>query len=545
VPPLPRLQLALGLPKDHRVGALALSSNGRVIAYTTDASGFSQIAVRSLEAGNSVLLEGTAGAHHPFFSPDGEWLGFFADGKLRKVPAHGGTVQDICDAPVDSAGGSWNADNRIVFAPLDGRGLVTVDARGGRPEPLTHINTAEGELAHGWPHFLPEDDGGLVFTIARREKDPRIAVLPPDTSVPRQLLPAHGAVQYMSGHLVYAFIGRLYALRFDASTLEARGGPTPLADDVAVSPRGFDALGQSAFATSREGLIAYLPGFEQQPANALVWVQRDGTASTFPSPAGVHETPRVSPDGTHVAMVIRSGPFSREVWVLELLSGRRTKLTADGSQNHSPVWSPDGRELAFASNRTGLQSIFVQSVAAKREPRLLLGGQDTHIPASWSRATLAFYEVYGSAGRDIWIHLPDGRARPVVATPANERAPALSPDGRWMAYTSDGSGTDEIYVQSVDGGTPARVSLNGGTEPVWSRDGGELFYRHAEEMFAVPIVTDPVFQPGEPVRLFARDFQMDPGDNLPNYDVAPDGRFLMVRRTDDPVDLRVILNWQR
>jgi serine/threonine-protein kinase len=545
--PLPaRLELALGLPKGHRVGALTLSLNGRVIAYTTDVEGVSQIAVRSLDASNPVLLEGTEGAHHPFISPDGGWVGFFADGKLRKTPTDGGTVQDICDAPVDSAGGSWSVDDRIVFAPLDGRGLVAVDARGGRPAPLTRINAAEGELAHGWPHFLPENTA-LIFTIARRDKDPRIAILPPGTSVPRQLLPVHGAVQYVSsGHLVYALIGRLFALRFDASTLESRGGPIPLAESVAASPRGFDALGQSTFAASRDGLVAYLPGSEQEPTNELVWVERDGTASTLTSSTVVHETPRLSPNGAQLAMVIRNGPFNRDVWVHDVLGGRRTKLTDEGSQNHSPVWSPDGREIAFASNRTGLQSIFVQPVTGIRAPRLLLGGEDTHNPASWSRhATLAFYEVYGSAGRDIWLRLPDGHTRPVVATPANERAPALSPDGRWMAYTSDGSGTDEIYVQSVDGGTPVRVSSTGGTEPLWSRDGRELFYRHADQMFAVPIVTDPSFQPGVAVRLFARDFQLDPGDNLPNYDVAPDGRFLMVRRTDDPVDLRVILNWQR
>jgi serine/threonine-protein kinase len=387
----------------------------------------------------------------------------------------------------------------------------------------------------------------LIFTIGRREKDPRIAILPPGTSVPRQLLPVHGAVQYVSsGHLVYAFIGRLFVLGFDASTLESRGGPIPLSESVAASQRGFDALGKSTFTTSRDGLVAYLPGSDQEPTNELVWVERDGTTSTLMPSTGAHETPRLSPDGTQVAMVIRNGPFSRDIWVQEVLGSRRTKLTAEGSQNHSPVWSPDGREIAFASNRTGLQSIFVQPVAASRAPRLLLGGEDTHNPASWSRnATLAFYEVYGSAGRDIWLHLPDGHTRPLVATPANERAPALSPDGRWMAYTSDGSGTDEIYVQSVDGGTPARVSSAGGTEPLWSRDGRELFYRHADQMFAVPIVTNPSFQPGVAVRLFARDFQLDPGDNLPNYDVAPDGRFLMVRRTDDPVDPRVVLNWQR
>jgi serine/threonine-protein kinase len=539
------MELSLGLPKDHRVRALTLSPDGRYIAYTTDLTGISQIAVRSLDRAQSVTVEGTTGAHHPFFSPDGRWLGFFADGKLRKVPVEGGMVRDVCDAPVDSAGGTWSSDNRIVFAPLDGRGLVAVGADGGNPKLLTRVDTGQGELAHGWPHFLP--DSGLIFTIARRDKDPRIAVLGPEASTPRLLLPVHGPVQYLSsGHLVYGFIGRLFALAFDTSTLESHGGPIPIADNVAVSPRGFDALGTATFAASRDGVVAYLPSSEEEPTNELVWVQRDGTASALPSSTGVHETPRLSPAGAQVAVVVRNGPFSRDVWVLDVASGRRTKVTNEGSQNHSPVWAPDGRRLAFASNRSGLQSIYVQPVAPTGAVRLLMGGQDTHNPASWSRTqTLAFYEVYGSAGRDIWFYLPDGRARPVVATPANERAPALSSDGQWMAYTSDSSGTDEIYIQSVNGGPPTQISVNGGTEPVWSRDGRELFYRRADQMIAVPIVTTPSLQVGSAARLFTHDFQLDPGDNLPNYDVAPDGRFLMVRRTDPPVEPTIVLNWQR
>ncbi len=541
----PRMELVLGLPEEHRVQALTLSPDGRFIAYTTNAAGPSQVAVRSLDTNKPVLLDGTTGAHQPFFSPDGRWLGFFADGKLRKIPTEGGAAQDVCDAPVDSAGGAWSADHRIVFAPLDGRGLVTVDADGGKPEILTRIDMSQGEIAHGWPHFLPAS-GGLIFTIARRDKDPRIAVLEPDASAPRLLLPAHGPVQYVSsGHLVYSFIGRLFALAFDASTHQSQGGPIPIAAGIQASPRGFDALGQAVFGASRNGVIAYLPGSAEAPTNELVWVARDGSTAAVPSPTGVYETPRVSPAGMHVAVVVRNGPFSREVWVHELSNGRRTKLTSEGSQNHSPVWSPDGRELAWASNRSGLQSVYVQPVAGNHQARLLLGGQDTHNPASWSRpGTLAFYEVYGSAGRDIWLHFPDGRTRPVVATPANERAPALSPDGQWIAYTSDSSGTDEIYIQSVDGGPSSRVSLNGGTEPMWSRDGRELFFRHADHMMAAPIVTKPSLQAGTAVRLFTRDFQLDPGDNLPNYDVAPDGRFLMVRRTDAPVDLTIVLNWQ-
>ncbi len=426
-PPPPRMELVLGLPNDHRVHALTLSPDGRLMAYTTDAGGPSQIALRSLDTTKPVLLEGTTGAHHPFFSPDGRWLGFFADGKLRKIPTEGGTARDVCDAPVDSAGGAWRADHRIVFAPLDGRGLVTVDADGGKPEILTRLDTAQGEIAHGWPHVLPES-GGLIFTIARRDKDSRIAVLGPDASAPRLLLPAHGPARYVSsGHLVYSFIGRLFALAFDVSTLESQGGPIPIADDVQASPRGFDALGQAVFDASRGGVVAYLPGSEEAPTNELVWVARDGSAEGLSSPTGVHETPRVSPTGTHVAVVVRNGPFSRDVWVHELSSGRRTKLTNEGSQNHSPVWAPHGRELAWASNRYRPAEHLCSAAGCQ--------SRGTAPARRAGHAQSGLVESYGNTGflRSLWFR----------------RTRYLAPPPRWSHATSRGHVRQRARARAV------------------------------------------------------------------------------------------------
>jgi serine/threonine-protein kinase len=547
-PPSPPVRLTLGLPKDVRVRELALSPDGTQLAYTAELDGPPQLYLRSLARFDSVSLDGTTGAHTPFFSPDGRWLAFFADGKLRKVPVQGGGVQDVCDAPIDSAGGTWGADDQIVFAPLDGRGLVKVPATGGMLQTFTKIDTPAGEIAHGWPHLLPRQTG-LVFTIARKNRDPRIAVVGPNDTAPRLLLPVNGPVHYeSSGRLVYSFSGQLFALQFDLATLRGQGTFAPIARDVAGSPRGFDALGFSMFTVSLNGVLAYLPGTQDDPANHLVWVDRNGKSISLSDVAAPHQTPRLSPDGARVAVVARDGPFSRDIWIEDVASHRRRKLTTEGSANHSPVWSPDGRELAFASNRSGSQNLYVQKMTpAHAGVRPLSSGDGTYNPTSWpQRATFAFYEVSPATGRDIWLRLEDGRQRPLVVTPANERSPVLSPDGQWLAYTSDASGTDEIYVESIADQKTERVSAGGGTEPMWSRDGRELFYRRADQMMVVPILTSPSFRAAPAMRLFERAYERDPGDNLANYDVAPDGRhFLMLQRTDLPSDVRIILNWGR
>jgi eukaryotic-like serine/threonine-protein kinase len=547
-PPSPPVRLTLGLPKDVRVRALALSPDGAQLAYTAELEGPPQLYLRSLDRFDSVGLEGTTGAHTPFFSPDGRWLAFFADGKLRKVPVQGGNVQDVCDAPTDSAGGTWGVDDQIVFAPLDGRGLVKVPANGGLPQALTKIDVPAGEIAHGWPQLLPSQTG-VLFTIARKNRDPRIAVLGPTDTAPRLLLPVNGPVHYASsGHLVYSFSGQLFALQFDLSTLRGRGTFATIAHDVAGSPRGFDALGFSMLTVSLSGVLAYLPGTQDDPPSQLVWVDRDGRASILSDVVARHQTPRLSPDGARVAVVTQDGPFSRDVWIEDVASHRRIKLTAEGSANHSPVWSPDGREVAFASNRSGSQNMFVQKIPpAHDDVRPLSSGDGTYNPTSWrQRRTLAFYAVNAATGRDIWLRLEDGRQQPLIVTPANERSPVLSPDGQWLAYTSDTSGTDQIYVESIADRKTQQVSAGGGAEPMWSQDGQELFYRRADQMIAVPIRTIPSFRVAPATRLFERTFERDPGDNLANFDVAPDGRhFVMLKRSDPPSDIRIILNWGR
>lgn len=521
---------------------LTISPDARLLAYAGDVGGETAIYLRPLDVAEPRVLDGTSGGRHPFFSPDGRWIGFFASDALKKVSVDDGTVRDVSAAPDGSAGASWGPDGRIVFAPLGGRGLMVVDADGGEPRGLTDVDVGEGEVAHGWPHVLP-GGAGIVFTIASVGREPRIAVLGPDDEAPRVLLPVHGHAQYVSsGHLVYGYLGRLMALSFDLTTLEGGGAPRTIAAALSGSPLGFDTLGAAVFATSPTGVISYLPGTQAPPSNELVWVNRDGSSLRLPDSLGRQRTPRLSPDGSRVAIAVQEGQFGRQIWVADVDDGRRQILTREGGDNHSPVWSPDARELAFASNRLGPQNIFVRSSTPGGTARRLLATGGVHNPGSWRGSRLAFYEVTGTTGRDIWLRDDDGTTRPVVATPADERAPALSPDGGWLAYTSDESGTDEVYVRALVGGDAIRVSRGGGTEPVWAPAGDELFHRRGDRMMATAIHVSPSLSVGATETLFSRAFDHDPGGNVPNYDVAADGRFLMLRRADVPRGLRVLLN---
>jgi serine/threonine-protein kinase len=548
--PLPAPQparLAIAIPPEERLDALAISPDSSLIVYAAEEGGRLQLYRRAFDRFGIERIPGTEGAHSPFFSPDSQWVGFFADGMLRKIRANGTSAfENICEAPIDSAGGTWGDDGTIIFAPLHGRGLVKVPATGGAPQPLTQPDRRAGEIAHGWPQALPQGKG-VLFTVSRRGRSSRIAVLPPGGGAPQLSLPTTGQARYVStGYLVFGLLGDLLAVPFDADQLRVRGSPFTLAKEL-KSSRGFDELERTWFSASQQGSLVYVPGMSDDPSSVLVWVDREGRATPLSTTPGLYQSPRLSPEGKWLAVAIRFGPMTRDIWVHDIARDTRVRLIMEGGDNQSPVWMPDGRGLTFASNRSGAQKIYTASVGGRAEPQLLLAGGTALNPSSWSRdgRLLAYYDVDPDQGRDIWLLARAGQAAPVLATTANERSPALSPDGRWMAYVSDESGADEVYVRSIEkADTTRRISEAGGTEPVWSRDGGEIFYRQGDRMMVVPVVVRPSLSLGSAQRLFERQYVLDPGGNMPNYDVSPDGqRFVMLQSTDHPSELRVVLNW--
>ena len=544
------VRFSLPAPADHQIAEIAVAPDGSGIAFAAYGDGRPQLFFRPLERARAVALPGTDGARRPFFSPDGRSIGFFADDELRHVSLDDGTVATVTDAPSDSAGGAWVDDATIVFAPLRGQGLMRVDADGGAPTALTAPDVRGGEIEHGWPSALP-DGAGLVFAVARRDRDTRMAVWSPDRDDGDWQLhfPMNGRARYVApGRLAYVLGEELLTVGFDLDALDVTGTPTVALEGVAASVADVSGLGTARFDVSTDGALAYLPA--PSPDNVLAWVDRTGRASpTAAQPvADRHRTPRLSPDGRQAAVVIRAGLLGHELWLEELPGGNRARLSTAGSDNRSPAWTRDGG-LSFASNREGPQNIFLTT------PRMRDGDDDgadrlitasiSQNPGAWTGdGRLAYYEV-GANGRDVLVRTADGTNTPLAATQADERSPAWAPDGRALAYVSDAAGFDQVYVQAYPpDGRELIVSPAGGTEPVWSCDGRQLFYRRGAEMLVADIeTTADALVPDAPRRLFERPFDVDLGSHLANYDVASDGRFLMLQPADPSREIRLVLAW--
>jgi Tol biopolymer transport system component len=531
--------------------AVALSPDGNHIAYVAREGLTQQVYVRaidSLEArpipGTEAPTGGTAWAE-PFFSPDSQWIGFFVGGKLKKVSVIGGPALTLCDSSLPS-GVSWGSQGMIAFAPGQIPFLQQVSDVGGAPQPLTRVE--KGETGHGWPEFLP---GGkaLLFGVATGGAwtNGQIAVQTVGAAEHRNLIQGGMYPHYApSGHLVYVQGGTLMAVPFDPERLAVTGAAGPIVEGILQSTTDGDAQ----YSFSATGTLAYVPGAAQSAQSKLVWINRNGAEQPLAAPEHAYINPRISPDGRRVAVGIIEQ--ERQIWLYDVSRGTLTRLTFQGNNNLAPFWTPDGKRIAFTSNKEGPRNLFWQLADGSGGLERLATSEDIQLPASWSPdgELLAFSDVNVSTGFDIWmLKLSDRKAQPFLETQFNESTPQFSPDGRWLAYVSDESGRKEIYVQPYPGpGGKWQISTEGGVEPLWNRNGRELFYRSGKKMMAVEIATKPSFSAGTPKRLFEGGYQLLPGISTPNYDVSPDGqRFLMLRPVGSaeaaPTQINVVLNW--
>jgi len=489
-------------------------------------------------------IPGTEGAVNPFFSPDAQWLGFFAGGKLKKVSVSGGAAQTLGNATYPG-GASWGSQGIIALAPTTVSVLQQVSDAGGTPEPLTRLE--KGELTHRWPEFLP---GGrtLLFAaspIVGNWINTRVAVQSAGTGERRNLVQGGTQPRYApSGHLVYAQGGNLMAVPFDPQRLGVTGAAVPMVEGVLQSSYS----GAAQYSISTTGALVYVPGSLQSTQRRLLWVSRSGAERPLAIPARAYRTPQLSPDGRRIAVTIEEQ--DSQVWLYDLARETLTRLTFGGSANIGSVWTPDGKRIAFQSNKEGPQSIFWQLADGSGGLERLTTSAYNPYPMSWSPdgQLLAFVEVSPTTGWDIWVlRLSDRKAEAFLQTPFNEGAPRFSPDGRWLAYISDESGRFEIYVQPYPGpGGKWLISTEGGTEPVWNPNGRELFYRSGGKMMAVDIATQPGFTASKPRVLFEGQYLPTPA-TAPNYDVSPDGqRFPMVKPSEAgeaaPTQINVVLN---
>ena len=512
---------------------LALTSDGSKLAYAAVQDDVQFAYVRALDRMDSTALRGTEGAENLFWSPDGQWVGFHADGSLQKVSLAGGLPVTLCQVNDVPTGASWGPDETIVFG--DGRqsSLLRVSADGGSPESVTVLKADEGEEAHLWPEVLPGGNGVLFTVSDGSPENNRVAVQSFAADEHRVLLEGTSARYVPTGHLVFARGSSLWTVPFDLDRLELSGTPIPILEGVLVTGGG-----ASQFTFSNDGSLIYAQGGEATGATqrTLVWVDREGREDPLGLDTGEYGSPRVSPDGMSVALGVRD-PDNSDVWMVDVARGTPSRVTTHAAQDGRPLWTPDGDRIVFASDRAGSNGLFWRTADGGGNAELLLAidGVDGLSASSWSPEgdVLVFQYVPQGTSFDIAVlSMDDDRAwEPLIQTAASEQTPAVSPNGLWMAYTSDETGEREVYVERFpDLGGKQRISTAGGSRPIWSSNGRELFYFRelgsSSQVWAAPIDSEPTLTPGTPQLLFEGNyFQV----GAHPYDLAPDGRFLMIQ----------------
>jgi serine/threonine-protein kinase len=524
---------------------IVLSPDGSRLVYVARRGGETELRLREMNRLGDTSIPGTEGGVAPFFSPEGRRIGFFSRFKLKTVDLASGDVTTLCDARW-AWGGSWTEDESILFVPGSAAGIWRVPSRGGEPQVVVAPDFAKGERSYRFPEILP---GGraVIYTLIRTRSgtaapDTSVAVLEPSTGRRRVLVEAGSNAHFAAtGHLVYARTGALLAVPFDLAKLEVTGPSKPAGEDVLTDPGSAAAQ----FSLAGEGTLVYVPGSVQTAVGNVLWVDRKGVSEPVTDAARSYGYPSVSPDGRRMAFSIAESG-NTDIWVEDLDRGSLTRLTSDAAIELRPTWTPDGDRVTFGSNRAGWMDLHWTKSDGSEPEKALLTAPLAQQPTSWSPdgRHLAYTEEDPKTGFDLWVLALDGRRTAFLRTPFDERGATFSRDGRWLAYTSNESGRDEIYVRPFPGPGPKwQISTGGGSEPVWARSGGELFYRSVDKMMAVAISTTPTFQPEKPMVLFEGEYERP--DALTSYDVAPDGRFAMVRgETQSALSpLHVVLNW--
>jgi eukaryotic-like serine/threonine-protein kinase len=546
----PVSRTVITLPPGQRLAgldqpAVALSPDGTRVAYVAIQGGSQQLYLRAMDNLEARPLPGTEGATNPFFSPDGQWLGFFADQKLKKVPVSGGAALSLGDAQIPRGAG-WGDQGTIAFATSPFSVLHQVADGGGTRQALTLL--AKSENSHRWPEFLP---GGraVLFSAALTSSvwiTAQIAVHSMVTGERRTLVQLGTQPRYaLSGHLVYAQGATLMAVPFDPQRLVVTGATVPVVEGILQSR----FTGATQYSLSSTGSLIYVMAGAQAAESRMVWVNHNGAEQPVAAPARAYRIPRLSPDGRRVAVNVDDQ--ETQVWVYDLSRDTLTRLTFEGKLNGAPTWAPDGKRIAFQSDKEGSLNLFSQRADGSGGLERLTTSEYAPAANSWSSdgQLLAFNELNPNTGFDLAVlRLSDHTVQPFLRTPFNESAPRFSPDGHWLAYISDESGRYEIYVQPYPGpGGKWQISTEGGTEPMWNPNGRELFYRRGRKMVAVEIATRPGFAAGKPRVLFEGEYVPTPL-TFPNYDVSPDGqRFLMLKPAEAaegaPTQINVVLNW--
>jgi serine/threonine-protein kinase len=521
-----------------------LSPDGTTLVFVANQPDQRRLFVRRLEELQAAPLAGTDGAFSPFFSPDGQSIAFFAGGKLKKVPVAGGAVVNLCDA-TDGRGGTWADDDTIIFQPASGSNarLMRVASAGGTPAPFgTFART--GEPSQRWPQALPNGKG-VLFTEGANPSafdDANLVVTPLDDGTPKVVLRGGYFGRYVpSGHLIYMNQGIAYAVRFDLDRLERVGEAVPIPEDLQGNP--YTGSAQLAFAS--DGTLVYKKGASAAAAFPIDWMTRDGKTTLLRADKANWANPSFSPDGRKLAFDITAGK-QRDIWVYELATGATTQLTFGPGENASPVWTPDGKRIVFASDRAkpGVSNLYWINADGTGGLTRLTESPDTETTGSWhpSGKFLAFVATHSTTAQDLMILPMEGDAvhdwkpgTPAVflATPAVEVYPEFSPDGRWIAYTSNELNANyDVFVRPFSGpGGPWRISTGAALVPRWSPITHELLFLGGRVMAApYSVVGDSLHL--ETPRVWSPTAYRFLGINS-SYALHPDGKRLAIGAIPD------------
>jgi Tol biopolymer transport system component len=542
--------------------APSVSPDGRYLTFSAvGPSGARMLWLRPLDSDNADPIAGTEGGSEPFWSPDGLWIAFFADQSLKKIRIPGGALQTICKTEATSAGGSWNREGTILFAPGISGGLFRVSANGGTPQIVVKPDAGHSERAHLWPQFLPDGSHFLFFVLSETEASSGVYAAALDGSRSRRILTADTNAVYApgdgKGHLLFLREDTLVAQPFDPVKLSLEGETAEVAKQVS----GALSLSLSPVSVSDNGVLAY-----QSLGDAtrqLLWVDRSGKQLAEVRPSGEWGPVRVSPDGKRAAAARlapgqKPGQKHADLWLIDS-AGNTSQLT-NTIHEDSPVWSPDGSRLVFFGAPEGSYGLFVKPATPDGKVDLLFSSPFPKYPTDWTRdgRYIVFWtapaeaRIASGTGSDLWAYsIAERRATPILQTVYAEAFGAVSPDGKWLAYQSDESETNEIYVQPfVPGSSDTKrrwqVSSDGGALPRWRGDGGELFYM-AKDGALMAVATQAgggEFQAGQPHVLFRTRPLPSAPYNL--FDVTPDGQRFLVNlpmEWSSAAPIKVAMNW--
>jgi len=519
--------------------AIALSPDGSKVVFSASTGNSGpQLWVRALDSQSAQALPGTENGSSPFWSPDSRSIAFSADGKLKKITLSGGAVETL--AEVQPTAGTWSREGVVLFI-ADNNTLARVPESGGTVTPVTTLDASRSENCNCWPYFLPDGKHFLYFGESTAKPENNAIFVGSLDSKDRKLLvkASSNPIYVTEGYLLYNRLGTLMAQPFDADRLQLMGDAVPIAEGIAFNPFGSYA----PFSASHNGVLVYRGGGGAVPLT-LEWVSREGAAQPIAATPHNYTFPRISPDGKRVAVGIEEGGGG-QVWIYDTTRDAMSRLTFDGTANVDPIWTRDGKRIVFKGKGNRL---FWQPADGGGAAEQLTSDQrsSNDLPGNWSPDGQGLLLMETLPIRDLFVFsLKDRKAQPFDTGEVGASSPCFSPDGRWIAYTSNESGRTEVYVRPYPGpGGKWQISTDGGTEPMWNPKGRELFYRSGQKMMTVDYTEQTEFSAGKPRMLFDGSYVPSPR-SLADYDVSSDGqRFLMLKNAEQkPGEISVVMNW--